>query len=271
MTYTVLGASGFIGSHLVRWLHSAAFDVWAPERGTPVSGRALGNVIYCIGVTADFRRRTYDTVRAHVGVLLDILDGVEFESLLYLSSTRVYRGLEAAQEGAWLRVNPLDPGDLYNLSKLMGESLCLSCGRPNVRVVRLSNVYGDDFSSENFLFTVLRDAVDRRRVVLRTTLDSEKDYVDVRDVVRLLPRIAAGGRCRVYNIASGVNTSNAQLMEILKRETACRVQVEEGAPALRFPRISIERVSTEFSFVPAQVLDSYPSLVAEYQRRIPTH
>lgn len=268
MTYTVLGASGFIGSHLVKWLESQGIACWEPGRGEKLSGRHLGHVFYCIGLTADWRQRPFDTIRAHVSVLADLLENAEFASLLYLSTTRVYAGLEDAREDAVLKVDPGVPDQLYNLSKLMGESACLGCGRQNVRVVRLSNVYGDDFLSDNFLFSVMRDAVDRQSIVLRTALDSEKDYVAVQDVVSLLPRIGTSGRHRVYNLASGVNTTNGQIMERLQWETGCSVTVVEGAPAIRFPPISIGRVREEFGFVPrATVLDSIPGLIAEYRGR----
>jgi nucleoside-diphosphate-sugar epimerase len=267
MTYTVFGASGFIGSHLVRWLESQALPYWAPARGADVSSRPLGHVIYCIGVTADFRKRLYDTVRAHVCTLLGILERADFESLLYLSTARVYAGLEDTLEDEALRVNPSSSDHLYNISKIMGESMCLSSGRPNVRVVRLSNVYGSDFSSDNFLSSVLRDAVEYGRVVLRTSFDSEKDYVGVHDVVPLLPQIACSGRHGIYNVAAGVNTTHREIVEVVERVTGCSVGVAEGAATASFPPIRIQRVQEEFGFTPRRVLDSLRDLIAEYKRR----
>jgi nucleoside-diphosphate-sugar epimerase len=272
MTYTVLGASGFIGSHLVRRLQSQGLDCEAPARGASLLGRPLGHVIYCIGLSADWRKRPYETVRAHVSILLDILEKAEFESLLYLSTTRVYAETNDAHEGAVLGVNFSNPDQLYNTSKIMGESVCLGCPRSHVRVVRMSHVYGDDFASDNFIFSVLRDAVDRKLVKLRTSLESERDYVDVEDVVTLLPLIAASGRQRIYNIASGMNITNRQVVEVLQRQTGCRVEVPEGAPAIRFPPIPMECVREEFDFTPtSNVLDSLPGLVEEYQRKLPVH
>lgn len=270
MKYTVLGASGFIGSHLIRWLQSQGHACWAPERDAEISGQPLGHAIYCIGVTADFRKRCFDTVRAHVCTLLGIFEKADFDSFLYVSSARIYAGRKDSSEDESLCVNPGEADQLYNISKIMGESLCLSSGQSNTRVVRLSNVYGRDFRSDNFLFSVLRDAVDRKKVILRTSLDSERDYVNVHDVVRILPQIAASGRHRIYNVASGVNTSNRALLELIQRITGCRLEVAEGATALRFPRISIERIQEEFDFVPSRVLDSLPNLIGEYQRRAQT-
>src|SRR5688572_20741048 len=119
---TVLGASGFIGGHLVTKLRESGCDVFTPEREADLSGKRLGHVVYCIGLTADFRSRPLDTVTAHVCRLVEVMRDCDFESLLYLSSTRLYKGdSKIAQEDDPFQVAPLDPDDLYNVSKLMGE------------------------------------------------------------------------------------------------------------------------------------------------------
>lgn len=272
MRFTVLGATGFIGSHLAAHLRREGHECLTPGRDDPTAGgRPMGHVIYAIGVTADFRQRPLDTVRAHVCRLLDVLERGLFDSLVYLSSARVYGGAADGREDAAFRVNPQDPSDVYNLSKLMGEAACFATARPEVRVVRLSNVYGGDWTSENFLTDIIRAAVDAGEIRLRTSPDSSKDYVAIGDVVGLLPRIALAGQRRLYNVASGTNTSNRGLLEALARLTGCRVTVEEGAPAVSFPPLAIDRVREEFGFAPASVLDSLAGLVAEYRERKGRH
>src|SRR5688572_26915815 len=87
---TVLGASGFIGSRLVSHRAATGAGFQAVVRMEALSTRPLVPVIYCIGLTADFRSRPLNTVEAHVCKLLEVLRKCEFESLLYLSSTRLY-------------------------------------------------------------------------------------------------------------------------------------------------------------------------------------
>jgi nucleoside-diphosphate-sugar epimerase len=264
-TFVVLGSTGFIGSHLVAELRGRGASVWAPARDESMRNRSLGHVLYCIGLTGDFRARPLDAVDAHVGRLQRLLRECDFRSLLYLSSTRVYAGASRADEEAVLRVAVTSPDHLYNISKIMGESLCLASGRPNVRVVRLSNVYGVNLAATDFLSLVIRDALVRRRVALETALDSEKDYVDVRDVAKLLPEIARSGRHRVYNVARGQNTSHAALLEALRAATPCAVDVAEGAPTITFPPISVERVREEFGWTPRSVLDDLETLVTGHR------
>src|SRR5712692_3734139 len=156
--FTVLGSKGFIGSHLVRELAELDLECYAPARDESLLKQNLGTIVYCVGLTADFRSRPFDTVAAHVCALNEVLKNCEFDSVLYLSSARVYGGQKStAQEDDPLQLEPLQGDHLYNISKAMGESLTLNCGRP-ARVVRLSNVYGDDYASQNFLTTIIRDA-----------------------------------------------------------------------------------------------------------------
>lgn len=266
--FTILGASGYIGGALVASLRASNTPYLAPQRGDrTIFDRPLGHVIYAIGMTADFRSRPFDTVRAHVSVLTDILENADFNSLTYLSSTRVYTHSPTAATDSRLSVNPADPSDLYNTTKLAGESLCLNCGRKNVRVVRLSNVVGAaDTLSDNFIDEIVRDAV-RGRLIMRSAPESSKDYICLDDVVRLLPEIASKGTRPVYNVASGRNIRNDEWTTRLHEITGCVVVYEKDAPAWVFPEIDIRATIGEFGFSPRSALDILPVLIT---RQTPT-
>lgn len=260
---TVLGASGFVGRHLVAHLQARGQEVTTPPRGDDgLYVRDLGHVIYAIGVTADFRRRPFETVEAHVSLLAELLRRARFSSFLYLSSTRVYQGAAETAETARLGVQPADPSDLYNLTKLTGEALCLTRPDPAVRVARLSNVYGFDPESENFLPSLLRDALETGRVRLGLGRGSEKDYVAVEDVVERLADIALGGRQRLYNVASGGNLSNGALLDAIAAATGCTTEVAPDAPEVRFPPIDTRRLAGEFGACSRRVVEDLPDLVA---------
>ncbi|WP_440108715.1 NAD-dependent epimerase/dehydratase family protein [Acidovorax sp. BL-A-41-H1] len=250
--FTVLGASGYIGSRLVEHLRAQGCDVQAPLRGdAEIFARSLGHVIYCVGLTADFRTRPFDTVDAHVGLLAELLRRAKFDSLLYLSSTRVYMGASSTHEDAPLTVLPGDPSYLYNLSKLTGESLCHASGRAAVRVARLSNVVGPgmDAASGNLVADLLCQAREGR-VVLRSDPQSAKDYVHVTDVLDWIPRIAVQGRYPVYNVASGRQTTHGQWLKWLQERTGCMVDVLPGAPLQPFPPVDVTRLQDEWQVSP---------------------
>lgn len=267
--FTIIGAQGFIGSRLARRLEARRVEYRAPGRGEDLAGHDLGHVVYCAGLTADFRTRPHDAVEAHVCGVLRIVRECRFESFVYLSSTRLYKGhgREPAREENGLLLNPSDPDDLYGLSKAAGESVVRLCGE-RARIARLSNVYGDDFSGQTFLSMIVGDALTRGEITLRSSPDSEKDYVSVGDVVGLLPEIALRGRERAYNVASGVNVTNAELVGEIARLTGCRVEIERAAETVRFPVIDTGRVRREFGFAPSSVLRDLPRLIDSYRRHL---
>jgi len=146
----------------------------------------------------------------------------------------------------------------------MGESTALASGL-TVRVARLSNIYGEDFKSDNFLTSVIRDAVTEGKVTLRTSADSTKDYVSLDDVVEVLINIAKSGRERIYNVASGRNVSNHEITEKIRLVTGCEVEIPPAAPKHDFPLISVDRVAHEFGFKPSCMLDDLDHLVELYK------
>ena len=254
--YTVLGANGFIGSHLVRQLSGKS--VLAPARDEMpayfkyLTGKSLGKVFYCIGMTANFRNQPFATVDANLVLLRHILEHCEFDRLVYLSSTRVYSGIDNTDEISSLCLNPQDPDHLYNLSKVMAESLCLSSSR-NVCIARLSNVYGEGMQSHNFLASLLCEASQSGYLFIRTAPGSVKDYIAVDDVVRYLVAMADSAKDRLYNVASGVNVSHVDLAEVF-REAGIEVEFLLNAALIKYPRIRTNRLITEFGEVKCNVL-----------------
>lgn len=256
MKFTILGASGVIGRALVSYLRSSGHDVYAPARGCDgIFRRDLGNVIYAIGLTADFRRKPFETVEAHVSYLKEVLELSKFDTLLYLSSTRVYKGLSEGKEEASICINPRDSSDLYNISKIMGEAVCLNSGREGVKVARLSNVvYGDDGDTDNFIPSLYREARNGS-LKLMSPKESAKDYIHIDDVVEVLPKILIQGAEDIYNVASGIKIKNIEWIEKIASEFACKVLFEDSnVMSICFPDVNIDKLKKEFYFSPRSIL-----------------
>jgi len=265
MRFTVLGANGFIGSNLVKYLQKDGIECFSPDvRKENILQKSLGHVIYSIGIS-NFVEWPYDAVDAHVCVLRKLLEHGRFDSLLYLSSGRIYYNASSTKEEAAITVNPLHLNDLYNISKVMGESMCIASKKDNVKIVRPSNVTGSNFSSELFIPSILRDAVDKQKIILHSTLNSEKDYVYIDDVVSLLPKIALNGKDKVYNIAYGKNIKNKEIVEEISRFTNCKIDIVNPSK-YSFPQISIERIQSEFNFKPISIISKIELMVKEYMK-----
>ena len=262
---TVLGGTGFIGSRVLELFPQMGFRCQAPGRDDALTGRRLGLVVYCIGVTSDFRARPFDTVDAHICRLLDLVRGADWDTLVYLSSARVYRRASVtAEDRARFEVDPADLDQLYDLTKLAGEALLHATPRRTVSL-RISNVYGVDPMAQNFFCSLVRAAVDDGAIELRSTADSCRDYVSIDDVVRIAAAVIRSGRHRVYNVASGILLRNADLTAALQDLTGCRVTIAGTAATIAEPAIDIARVREEFGFVPSRLLDDLPRVVTRYK------
>jgi nucleoside-diphosphate-sugar epimerase len=254
--FTVFGATGWIGASIIRNFVSNGHEVRAVSRAAwPPAGSNLGHTIFTIGLTADFRDRPIETAQAHVGILTDVLERYSYETFIYFSSTRVYRGAVATAEETTLVVNPANPDDSYNITKLAGESVCLSLGDPRVRVIRLSNVIGRGDHSNNFLSSVIAEARQTGRVLFRTSPDSEKDYIGLEDVLTLTALIALHGRERLYNVASGRNVTHREIANLIAGHLGADVEFAADAGTTAYAPISIDRIRREFGFAPVKFED----------------
>jgi UDP-glucose 4-epimerase len=267
--FTILGSQGFIGSHLARHLRERGFSVSCPERhDDSIFARPLGHVMYCAGLTADYAARPFDTVEAHVTLLADVLKRCDFLSLVYLSSTRLYDSAGAVGvETQPLMLNPNEPRHLYDFSKGLGEWLCIHTGRGRARVARLSSVYSTDLSSDNFLHTVLRMALEGRPASIDTSGNLSRDYIDVDDVCPMLVEIALRGTRSIYNVAGGENTANAEIFDRIQMLTGCRLTPSRPPSDQVSPVIDISTVVDELGLRPRRVLDRLPEILAAHSEK----
>ena len=265
-SFTVLGAGGFVGRHLTAHLQAQGHDVAAPSRDTStLHGKNLGHVIYCIGLTGNFRQQPFDTIEAHVGVLSALLQNTVFDSWLYLSSTRVYGGLDVEDTASEESMLPAKPSAdaLYDYSKLLGESLCLTVDHPAMRVARLSNVYGIGQSPHTFLGSLTKDLKETGAATILDNPASSKDYVSIDDVVPLLEKIALSGKQKIYNVASGTQTRCDMLAEAIHALGYDIGFAETAPPPRAFPKIDIARIANEFDFSPRLIQDDLPFLLTK--------
>ncbi len=264
-TFSVLGADGAIGAALCKFLNAQGAVVRAFGRAhADYASRPLGHAIYAIGLTADYARRPFDTVEAHVSLFARLLKDATFDSMTYLSSTRLYDGGKDGCETAPLSLSPQNPRHLYDLTKAVGESLCLTAGRANVRAARLSSVYSDDLGGDNFL----HDLIKRAKAASTLEIDSDprlaRDYVHVDDVCAALAAIAIGGRRQIYNVASGCNVANAELFSLIAQITGCKIAATAKSDAPYGAPIAIEiaALKEDFGLQPRTLESALPALLA---------
>jgi nucleoside-diphosphate-sugar epimerase len=253
--FTVLGASGYIGSHLVTELNKRKLEVWAPsKKSAKIFERDLGTIFYCIGLTADFRNKRHETIDAHVSYLSKILKIAKFDQIIYLSSTRLYLDQPNGYENGSFNLNPIHTDEIYNISKLLGENLVLGSDQEN-KVVRLSNVIGPSMGAENFIGSILNEAVNTGSVLFRTPPSFAKDYIWIDDVIEALIMVSSEKK-DIYNIASGTNFTNKQFALWLNKN-GINVKFKTNVTSQKFPKINIEKLTKVLKRSPMSGMEKF--------------
>lgn len=262
--YTVVGASGYVGRRLVAALEADGAEVYAPPRGDAgLLDRDLGRVFYCAGLTADYLRRPFDTVEAHVSLLARLLERGRFERLVYLSSTRLYDSLPEGEgdEARALVLSPAEPRHLYDFSKGLGENLCLTQSGGRAAVARLACVFDEAPGAPGFLPGWIDRARTEREIGLASATGYVRDYIHLDDTVAALRAILDRGPAEVVNVASGENVSNAELAEMFEKHGR-RIRFERETPRQAAPVCETARLHA-LGVRPRRVRDVLDAILKE--------
>jgi GDP-4-dehydro-6-deoxy-D-mannose reductase len=263
----ITGGTGFVGSHLVRFLNSADAKLIVVSSGDVKT--QLPGVDYC---RVDIRNA--DDVRAvvreasphqiyHLAGISSVAASWQdprltfdvnvigsyniFEAamrlpdpprILNVSTSQVY----APSDAALLETSPLGPDNPYAASKAMGELLAVQYQKwtkGGIITARAFNHTGPgqftSFALPSFAKQLAEMEVGLRPPVLKVgNIDVKRDFSDVRDVVvayhELLEKGAVGD---TYNVCSGRAVLLAELVEELQKNCAVTVKIEVDRARVR--------------------------------------
>ena len=267
MNITVIGSSGFIGKEFCKQAVELGYNVYAPVRGDErLFERDLGNVIYAAGY-GNCGENYLNVLDANCTFLSRLLAEASFESITYLSSTRVFLDGSTTHEAASLVSSFHDKRRLFNLTKLVAEELLLLNSKRSL-IIRPSNVYGLALESELFLPSIIRDALNKQVVDMYVTPNYSKDYIFVGDLVQTTLQLMKIEESGIYNIASGENTSALEIADVLKSTTNSSINWHVKEDIDFFEAIDVSKISEVIDFKPRNVLNDLKSMVHEYSQVI---
>jgi len=229
----VFGVSGFIGSHLAKYLVEKGCEVygvcrhWNPysvfakmgvdKEVAVMRGDILdfsfvrGAVNYVqpdavvhLAAQAHVRKAIQDPVTTHkINVLgtLNVLEacstnGIDY--LVYFSTDKVYGNRVDAKE-----TDPLDPTEPYATSKVCADYLAQKyLDRISLAICRPSNIYGYDHNSR-IVPNVIRQCLrGERPKIFKETKDHVRQYIYVKDLCRAIDLLIEKRATGIYNIGT---------------------------------------------------------------------
>lgn len=249
--YTIFGSNGFIGSELMKYLKEQDSKVYVPKRNQKKFKKNLGNVIYCVG-SDNWKKFPEQGFESNLGHLKEILFNNKFKSFLFLSSTRIYVNNKSTKENSFIKINSSNQNDFYNLLKLTSESICLNTNKQNIKIIRLSNVLGNNFDSPLVFPSLVRDAIKKNEITLFINKNSTKDYIHINDVINLIFKIIKFGKKKIYNLASGKNITLLKIAKLIQKQTMCKIKFKNQFTLIEEPKININSIKKEFKFKPKE-------------------
>lgn len=236
----VLGASGFIGSHLVSHFRqrgidacgvsSAQIDLTREEASDELATvvRPDDTLVFASCLTRE-KGEDIETLMKNVAMARSVglfLEKHACAHLIYLSSDAVYRdGTSLVREAS-----EIQPGGLYGMAhvireRMMGHSANRT-GTP-LAILRPCAVYGvgdthNGYGPNRFL----RTAISHGKISLFGQGEETRDHVFVRDVCRLIELCAMHRSVGALNLATGRAYSFAQVAEIVTRVIDKPVDIE---------------------------------------------
>lgn len=243
----ITGVNGFVGHHLVEELVGAGHKVYGASREPELSAELAGKVEHYWQVDlmqlGDTRRIDWSAInsvihlaglaavgasfddpdlyrRVNTGIITNLFEAASSRGvhprIVSISTGAVY----GRTDGPVTEESEINPGSPYAQSKLDAEELVSSYrqqGFPDAINVRPFNHIGPNqgkgFAIPDFGYQIVDPGAEEIRV---GNLDSERDFTDVRDVVRAYRLLVEAPQLKysVYNVCSGVSRRIGDLLEL---------------------------------------------------------
>ena len=295
MRVLITGAGGFVGRHLVRELsgHGDEVITFDAQSAVPIPGSARhipGDICDAAALLSAIGQAKPDAC-VHLAALsfvpagwseparmfevntigtVNVLEAFRkagvLARVLVVSSAEVY-GLTPAPR-AVREDDPLNPGNIYAATKAAADTAALLLARKHglqVMVARPGNHIGPGQGGEYIVPSFARQFAEMARGTIEPVLhvgnlESGRDFVDVRDVVRAYRLLLQKGTPgQAYNIASGREARIREVLERFEAVSGLRPAVEPDPARFRpedhRPMLDIDRIKADTGWGPSFSLE----------------
>ena len=303
MKALITGISGFAGRHLAALLKKKGYEIHGIDRS---GAHVMGNAVYVCDILdrekllsiasrvepeAIFHLAAFSSVEKSflepelagkvnvegTGNVLEAASRCRNDPVvLAVSSLQVYGKPNSVPISEAAELRPENP---YGKSKAEQEKVCLEYFRNRglkVIIARSFNHTGTgqsaDFVWPNFAKQIAEVEKGKRDVLRVGNLDVERDFSDVRDVVRAYE--LAAGKCRpgeAYNVCSGKPINIGNMLETLKSFSTTDVRVVVDQNRVRKESAALygdnSKLSGETGWKPEIPLETTLRELLEYWRK----
>ena len=247
----VLGATGFVGSHVVDRASRAGWQV-VPlssrdvDLGSPSSSLALAAIledgdtlVHAAAVVPS--RNAADVCRNLLisQALVDAVAGVAVAQLVVVSSDAVY----GSDSGVVTEKSSCSPDSLHGAMSLAREMVCAEVSTPVLTLVRPAAIYGNGDTHNSYgPNRFARQVLESGEITVFGAGEATRDHVTVADVADVIVRAIQTREAGILNVASGQSVSFADLAALVRDvgPAGARVVVagSESSPTFRTYDIS---------------------------------
>jgi len=147
--------------------------------------------------------------------LLECFRKAKYGKMVHISTDEVYGHL-GFNDPSFLESTPINPRSPYAASKASSDLLCMAYINTfdcNISITRCCNNYGPNQHSEKFIPTIIKSLSKGKKVPIYGEGLNIREWVHVYDHNLAVWVVATNGKPEVYNIGSGVELTNIELVD----------------------------------------------------------
>jgi len=157
-------------------------------------------------------------VKSNVLGTQNLLEGfrkANYGKFIHISTDEVYGHL-GFNDPSFTELTPIAPRSPYAASKASSDLLCMAYIETfncNISITRCCNNYGPNQHNEKFIPTIIKSLSQGKKVPIYGEGLNVREWVHVHDHNLAVWSVATQGKNEVYNIGSGLELSNIELVD----------------------------------------------------------